>query len=170
MTMKRILQCVLVSIVLCTVGCSLLSDSDSPEKKSNSGRDTKSDSPQTPPKFADLDAVIADVQNLNKTISESPDLTLQQATEALNKALTPLGRDDVDLKRKCTNCTAGMLSNLQTARDALVNAQKTLQKERGQEITAAAKGDIQSKLLSASQALIAVKSSIEGSSPTPTPS
>jgi hypothetical protein len=169
MTMKRILQCVLVLIVLATVGCSLLGGSESGANKRDNDRDTKSPSPQTPPKVnIELTAVIRRVEGLNETISENPALSPKEAADDLKDALTPLGRNETDLRQKCTNCTSEISSNLQKARDALVDAQTILEKEKGQEIKAT--GALKNKLSEASKALIAVQSLVAVASSTTTPS
>jgi hypothetical protein len=169
MTMKRILQCVLVSIMLATVGCSLWSDPESTTNKSDTGRDTKSASPQMAPKVdIKLDTVIKRVGDLNETIAERPDLTPKEAADDLNEALSIMGKDDADVKRKCANCTGEILSNLQNAREALIDAQTILKNEKGEEIKA--KENLRGKLSDASEALTAVQFVVAGGSPTPTPS
>jgi hypothetical protein len=168
MTMKRILQCVLVLIVLATAGCSYFGESESAANKNDSGRDTKSSGPQPPPKVTiDLDGIIARVNNLNETISENPALSSKHAADELKEALTPLGTDEADLKQKCTNCTSEISSNFQKARAALVAAQTLLKSEKGPEIKA--KDKLQSRLSEASLALTTVQSLVAAASATPTP-
>ena len=101
MTMKRILHCTLICLVLATSGCELFSSSDSgsPQKPTS----------QPPPQLENTinfigaaDQVRAAVEILKSPTRTGPTATVKAVKDKINDAVQKLGKEERD---RCTGCT-----------------------------------------------------------------
>jgi hypothetical protein len=102
MTMKRILHCTLIFMVLVTSGCGFFSDDPSPAPGAN-----PSPSPQarnTPDFKETAEDVRRALAQLNSSGRTGQPQTVGPVKQEINKALQKLGKDEDELRERCTTC------------------------------------------------------------------
>ena len=111
MTMKRILHCTLIFMVLVASGCDLLgSDTDT-------SQNTDPENPR-PIKWAAISEQVTHL--INRINSEAnQELKAGEITDGVQKILTPLGKTESDLPTKCNGCRPDVLLAAQQARKSL---------------------------------------------------
>jgi hypothetical protein len=155
MTMKRILQSVLVSIVLATVGCSLLGGSaPSPKKNENSNpkNNVNAVSERTTPLDVNWTVASGSVQDAIEQISskENPKPPTKRVLDNVKAALNELG-DDLDAK--CKHCPDAQLTAAKDAQRWLKDVEGALSQLQDNEINATLKKEIEPKLRTAKSRL-----------------
>lgn len=184
MTMRRILQCVLVLLALTMAGCSYFDSSNptsnSPNNNSkgqtaeNADRSTTSQRPAAPPNWKSASEKLQSA--LNKVSSDrSPAYTAKRINDDLEAALSELGNDSEEIRIKCRNCEDTAIVAAQEAGRSMTTAIKMLQSLQNNPLNAAAKAKVTPLLEGARQDL---QTAINGAtapvvlaaSPTPTAS
>jgi hypothetical protein len=100
MTIKRILHCTLIFMVLVTSGCGLFGDESTPSPEAKS---SPSPLPKNEIKFANAaDDVRSAVRQLS---SPTKSASVKPVKEAINKAVLKLGKEEAGLEALCTDCT-----------------------------------------------------------------
>src|SRR6185369_10065495 len=98
MTLKRVLHCALISLVLVTSGCDLISDKPSATPKPSS-----SPSPVQENKISFSRA--AELVRKAQTLLNSPGktgLTVAPVKEAIDSAINELGKNEDDVRQRCS--------------------------------------------------------------------
>ena len=168
MTIKRLLQCVLVLLALSLAACSSSHEGELSNKKPPKKQSEENVSPrnqQTPSIGIDSKEISQRIQNLSKGLSQRPKPKVKDVTSDLDKLIK-------ELDIKCNGCTAAELSKLTEARTALSDAKSVLKdKEPNDEINES-KSELESYLGQASLAVAAISAEASpspASSPTVTP-
>ena len=184
MTMRRILQCVLVSCVLTMAGCGLLGSSDSTTNSANENTNASNRAnlnTSTPTERAgaiiNWKSAAENVQTaLDKTSSDkSPAFTARQVSDDVNKALKELGDDDTELRNRCDKCDEETLNAAQAAHKSMLKVIGILQPLQRTPLDAQTKGKIKPFLESAleevgkASKLSASRATAALNTPTPTP-
>jgi len=99
MTMKRILQCTLIFMVLVTSGCDSIFGGSSPTPGANSSPPLSREQENK----IDFEDAAKDVENA-VTKLKSPAATVEAAKSEINKAIQKLGKDENDISQRCGNC------------------------------------------------------------------
>ena len=139
MTMKRILHCTLICMVLVTAGCDLFpsSDTNSPPQNINS-----QSTPQ-PRNTINFTGARNDVQEAFKRLNTSgrsdPSLTVKPAKDAINEAIKKLGKDRNDIARRCGDCEERTING---AAEGLQNLNEILAKLGTDKKTIVALGEV----------------------------
>jgi hypothetical protein len=101
MTMKRILHCTLICMVLVTSGCDRLFSSDS----SSSQNSNSQPSPQVERAKTDFSGAAEHVEKAVSKLDSPPNVTVKGAKEEINKAIQKLGKDADDVAQRCVDCS-----------------------------------------------------------------
>ena len=99
MTMKRILHCTLMFVVLVTSGCDFLSSDTGAPQNTNS-----QPSPQVEKNEIDFTRAAQDVGNAVTKLKAPTNTTVKQVKEDITDAIQKLGRDENDIVNRCGDC------------------------------------------------------------------
>lgn len=113
MTMKRILHCTLMFMVLVTSGCGLFPGSEEPGAQQNTDSENSRPIP-----WANISGQL---QNLISRINsqEDPQLKVSDIANEVGKMSVPFGRNKAALEDKCSQCTPEVLTQAEDARSSL---------------------------------------------------
>lgn len=153
MTMKRLLQCVLVLLALTIAACSSGREGDSSSKKTSkkqSDEKVSARNPDQPPPISiDSKGINQRIQDLSKELSQRPKPKVKEVTKELDGLIK-------DLDVRCSDCSTTVVSNLATARKALSEAKDILKDKEPDEEISQLKSDLEDKLEQASRAVAAI--------------
>src|SRR6476619_6814099 len=100
MTMKRIVHCTLIFMVLVTSGCGPLFGESPPTPGTNSSPASQREQENK----IDFEAAAKDVENAVTKLKPAT-ATVEAAKVDINRAIQELGKDENDISQRCGNCT-----------------------------------------------------------------
>ena len=175
MTMRRLLQTVLVSFVLVAGGCSFFQSSNSntpTNKNANSPSRSSANTAAPNNKPVNWDAADRHVQDaIDKVLSQKrPAYTPKDVAADVKEAMRELGKDEEDLKARCEGCQDETIIAGQQALVSLTEVQKILQSPSVTELNSQIKGQVGTQLTNANLKLQeAMRSNTPPASPSPRP-
>ncbi len=134
MTMKRILHCTLMFMVLVTAGCGVI------DSITGTSQNMDSQDPRAP----EWTTMSEQVKNLLQQIDTEGDAELKasEIAKEVQKPLLLLGKDNNEFKNNCSECPLDVLKKAEEARNWLKKASDRLDKEKDAALSAQVKSEI----------------------------